>query len=182
MKPKKLLAALLAAACFLGTTGCASQSIAATDLTKNVKKAEQTVCLDEDTQDKTIEEVTGFGVKLLQSEMENENPLLSPLSVLAALSMTANGARGGARRECRNAQLRVLRVLVRNGRGQAAEACKLRLAQGHADASRRRCVPAAECRQLCRRDLQRALRRFDEDRNQRLGQQTDRQNDSENPR
>ena len=50
MKPKKLLAALLAAACFLGTTGCASQSIAATDLTKNVKKAEQTVCLDEDTQ------------------------------------------------------------------------------------------------------------------------------------
>ena len=40
MKPKKLLAALLAAACFLGTTGCASQSIAATDLTKNVKKAE----------------------------------------------------------------------------------------------------------------------------------------------
>ena len=94
MKPKKLLAALLAAACFLGTTGCASQSIAATDLTKNVKKAEQTVCLDEDTQDKTIEEVTGFGVKLLQSEMENENPLLSPLSILAALSMTANGARG----------------------------------------------------------------------------------------
>ena len=70
MKPKKLLAALLAAACFLGTTGCASQSIAATDLTKNVKKAEQTVCLDEDTQDKTIEEVTGFGVKLLQNEME----------------------------------------------------------------------------------------------------------------
>ena len=56
MKPKKLLAALLAAACFLGTTGCASQSIAATDLTKNVKKAEQTVCFDEDTQDKTIEE------------------------------------------------------------------------------------------------------------------------------
>ena len=43
MKPKKLLAALLTAACFLGTTGCASQSIAATDLTKNVKKAEQTV-------------------------------------------------------------------------------------------------------------------------------------------
>ena len=94
MKPKKLLAALLAAACFLGTTGCASQSIAATDLTKNVKKAEQTVCLDEDTQDKTIEEVTGFGVKLLQNEMEKINPLLSPLSIASALSMTANGAVG----------------------------------------------------------------------------------------
>ena len=94
MKPKKLLAALLATACLLGTTGCASQSIAATDLTKNVKKAEQTVCLDEDTQDKTIEEVTGFGVKLLQNEMEKTNPLLSPLSIEAALSMTANGAVG----------------------------------------------------------------------------------------
>lgn len=94
MKPKKLLAALLAAACFLGTTGCASQSIAATDLTKNVKKAAQTVCLDEDTQDKTIEEVTGFGAKLLQNEMQEENPLVSPLSVASALSMTANGAVG----------------------------------------------------------------------------------------
>ena len=94
MKPKKLLAALLAAACFLGTTGCASQSIAATDLTKNVKKAEQTVCLDEDTQDKTIEEVTGFGARLLQNEMQEENPLVSPLSVASALSMTANGAVG----------------------------------------------------------------------------------------
>lgn len=102
MKPKKLLAALLAAACFLGTTGCASQSIAATDLTKNVKKAEQTVCLDEDTQDKTIEEVTGFGVKLLQNEMEKINPLLSPLSIASALSMTVNGAVGETKTQMEN--------------------------------------------------------------------------------
>ncbi len=94
MKPKKLLAALLAAACFLGTTGCASQSIAATDLTKNVKKTPQVICLDEDALTQTTGAMTGFGVKLLQSEMENENPLLSPLSILAALSMTANGAAG----------------------------------------------------------------------------------------
>lgn len=52
------------------------------------------MCLDEATQDKTIEEVTGFGVKLLQNEMEKTNPLLSPLSIEAALSMTANGAVG----------------------------------------------------------------------------------------
>ena len=102
MKPKKLLAALLVAACFLGTTGCASQSIAATDLTKNVKKAEQTVCLDEDTQDKTIEEVTGFGVKLLQNEMEKINPLLSPLSIASALSMTVNGAVGETKTQMEN--------------------------------------------------------------------------------
>lgn len=74
MKMKKLLAAVLAAACFLGTTGCAvqnaAQTIAANDLTKNVKKAEQTVCLDEDTRNHTIEAQTTFGVKLLQNEME----------------------------------------------------------------------------------------------------------------
>ena len=94
MKLKKLLAAALAAAWLLGTAGCASQAIAANDLTKNVKKAEQTVFLDEAAQDKAIEDLTGFGVKLLQKEMGKTDPLLSPLSIAAALSMTANGAVG----------------------------------------------------------------------------------------
>lgn len=98
MKMKKLLAAVLAAACFLGTTGCAvqnaAQTIAANDLTKNVKKAEQTMCLDEDARNHTIEAETTFGVKLLQNEMEKANPLISPLSIASALSMTANGAVG----------------------------------------------------------------------------------------
>lgn len=94
MKMKKLLAAALAAACFLGTAGCASQTIAATDLTKNVKKTNQAASLDEDAQDKTIEDLTGFGVKLLQNEMGKTDPLLSPLSIAAALSMAVNGAVG----------------------------------------------------------------------------------------
>ena len=94
MKMKKLLAAVLAAACFLGTTGCASQTIAANDLTKNVKKENQAASLDADTQDKTIEAETSFSVKLLQNEMGKTNPLLSPLSIASALSMTANGAVG----------------------------------------------------------------------------------------
>ena len=94
MKMKKLLAAVLAAACFLGTAGCASQTIAATDLTKNVKKTAQAPSLDEAAQDRTIEDLTGFGVKLLQKEMGKTDPLLSPLSIAAALSMTANGAVG----------------------------------------------------------------------------------------
>ena len=46
--------------------------------------------------------VTDFGVRLLQHSMkkeiikgeENKNILVSPLSVLCALAMTANGARG----------------------------------------------------------------------------------------
>ena len=94
MKMKKLLAAVLAAACFLGTAGCASQTIAATDLTKNVKKTAQAPSLDEAAQDRTIEDLTGFGVKLLQNEMGKTDPLISPLSIAAALSMTANGAVG----------------------------------------------------------------------------------------
>lgn len=94
MKMKKLLAAVLAAACFLGTAGCASQTIAATDLTKNVKKTAQAPSLDEAAQDRTIEDLTGFGVKLLQNEMSKTDPLISPLSIAAALSMTANGAVG----------------------------------------------------------------------------------------
>ena len=94
MKLKKLLAAALAAAWLLGLAGCASQAIAANDLTKNVKKAEQTVFLDEAAQDKAIEDLTAFGVKLLQKEMGKTDPLLSPLSIAAALSMTANGAVG----------------------------------------------------------------------------------------
>ena len=94
MKMKKLLAAVLAAACFLGLAGCASQTIAATDLTKNVKKTAQSPSLDEAAQDRTIEDLTGFGVKLLQNEMGKTDPLISPLSIAAALSMTANGAVG----------------------------------------------------------------------------------------
>ena len=94
MKMKKLLAAVLAAACFLGTAGCASQTIAATDLTKNVKKTAQAPSLDEAAQDRTIEDLIGFGVKLLQNEMGKTDPLISPLSIAAALSMTANGAVG----------------------------------------------------------------------------------------
>ena len=94
MQTKRLLAAVLAAACFLGASGCAAQTIAAADLTKNVKKSAQSVCLDKDTQEKAIEEMTGFGVRLLQNEMGKTNPLLSPLSIEAALSMTANGAVG----------------------------------------------------------------------------------------
>ena len=40
-------------------------------------------------------EVADFGIRLLRASMEEgENTLISPLSVLAALSMTANGAEG----------------------------------------------------------------------------------------
>ena len=91
MKMKKLLALTLAA---LLLTGCAAKGAGTTDLTKRVEKAQQVVCLDENALTQTTRAMTGFGVSLLQKEMTKENPLLSPLSILAALSMTANGAQG----------------------------------------------------------------------------------------
>lgn len=43
------------------------------------------------------EQVTDFAIRLLQQSMEDDkNTLISPMSVLAALSMTANGAEGEA--------------------------------------------------------------------------------------
>ena len=93
MHLKKLLALPLAAACLVGMMGCAAKS-AANDLTKDIKKTEQAVCLDESAQDQTIEAMTGFGVALLQNAIESSNPLISSLSIDAALSMTANGAVG----------------------------------------------------------------------------------------
>lgn len=94
MKCKKFLALMLAAACLAGMVGCAAKSIAANDLTKDVKRSNQAICLDETAKNQTAEAMTGFGVRLLQNEMTKENPLLSPLSILSALSMTANGAAG----------------------------------------------------------------------------------------
>lgn len=94
MKCKKFLALMLAAACLAGTVGCAAKSIAANDLTKDVKRSNQAVCLDETAKNQTAEAMTGFGIRLLQNEMTKENPLISPLSIVSALSMTANGAAG----------------------------------------------------------------------------------------
>ena len=93
MKGKQLLAALLAAACVLSATGCAAGSASVKNLTKGAKKT-QTQSIDTSAVQDTAAALTGFGARLLQNEMQKENPLVSPLSVASALSMTANGAVG----------------------------------------------------------------------------------------
>ena len=51
--------------------------------------------LDQDRMEQGAVAVTDFGVRLLQNTMtEDENVLISPLSVILALGMTANGAGG----------------------------------------------------------------------------------------
>ena len=94
MKSKQFLAALLAAASVLSASGCAAGAASVRDLTKGVKNAQTQTLYDTSAVQDTAAALTGFGAKLLQNEMEKENPLVSPLSVASALSMTANGAVG----------------------------------------------------------------------------------------
>ena len=94
MKGKQLLAALLAAASVFTVSGCAAGAASVRDLTKGAKNAQTQTLYDTSAVQDTAAALTGFGAKLLQNEMQEENPLVSPLSVASALSMTANGAVG----------------------------------------------------------------------------------------
>lgn len=97
MKGKQFLAALLAAASVFTVSGCAAGAASVRDLTKGAKNAQTQTLYDTSAVQNTAAALTGFGAKLLQNEMEKENPLVSPLSIASALSMTANGAVGETR-------------------------------------------------------------------------------------
>ena len=94
MKGKQLLAALLASACVLTASGCAAKSASVENLMKDTKKEQTESLYDTTVVQDTATALTGFGIKLLQNAMVEANPLVSPLSVASALSMTANGALG----------------------------------------------------------------------------------------
>ena len=94
MKGKQFLAVLLAAASVFTVSGCAAGAASVRDLTKGAKNAQTQTLYDTSAVQDTAAALTGFGAKLLQNEMQEENPLVSPLSVASALSMTANGAVG----------------------------------------------------------------------------------------
>ena len=94
MKGKQLLAALLASACVLAASGCAAKSASVENLMKDTKKEQTESLYDTSVVQDTATALTGFGIKLLQNAMAEANPLVSPLSVASALSMTANGAVG----------------------------------------------------------------------------------------
>ena len=89
---KKLLCLLTAALLFL--SGCTVRAQAA-DLMDGVERREvSTWNVDRETADA----IADFSLRLFQaSNQEGENTLISPLSVLAALGMTANGAAGETR-------------------------------------------------------------------------------------
>ena len=87
---KKLIALLLVFAMALGMTACSQ--VSANDLMKDVPAKAVDVMPDMDAGAATAAD---FGVRLFKTSMEEgENTLVSPLSVLYALAMTANGADG----------------------------------------------------------------------------------------
>ena len=87
---KKLIAILLVLAMALGMTACSQ--VSANDLMKDVPAKAVDVLPDMDA---GAAAAADFGVRLFQTSMEEgKNTLISPLSVLYALAMTANGADG----------------------------------------------------------------------------------------
>ena len=87
---KRLIALLLVFAFSLGLTACSQ--VSANDLMKDVPAKAVDVLPDMDA---GAAAAADFGVQLFKTSMEEgENTLISPLSVLYALAMTANGADG----------------------------------------------------------------------------------------
>ena len=87
---KRLIALLLVLAMTLGMTACSQ--VSANDLMKDVPAKAVDVLPDMDA---GAAAAADFGVRLFKTSMEEgENILISPLSVLYALAMTANGADG----------------------------------------------------------------------------------------
>ncbi|MBQ2918404.1 MAG: serpin family protein [Bacteroidales bacterium] len=87
---KKMIALLLVLAMALGMTACSQ--VSANDLMKDVPAKAVDVLPDMDA---GAAAAADFGVRLFKTSMEEgKNTLISPLSVLYALAMTANGADG----------------------------------------------------------------------------------------
>jgi len=89
---RRVLAAVLAVLLLLSGCGGGAGS---TDLMKGVEPLPTEKRTDEPGEEAAA--VTDFGVRLLQQTVTEKNTLVSPVSVLTALAMTANGAEGETR-------------------------------------------------------------------------------------
>lgn len=98
MKQKRLALLVVGAMLCSALVGCTKTY--ATDLMDGVKGEPTT---EVQVQEETWEGMQDFSVKLLQTTCDREeNTLASPMSVLSALAMTANGARGETRAQMEN--------------------------------------------------------------------------------
>lgn len=86
---KRIVSLIAMTGVIFSMTGC-SNKIKSTNLMNNVKAS---VVEKKELDENFIKQTANFSVKLFQkSAKENENSMISPVSVMMALSMTANGA------------------------------------------------------------------------------------------
>lgn len=93
---KRFFALFLSLVVIISVTGCGEKSSrGTTDLMKDINASVINIQPDADA---GTAAVTDFGMRLVQNSLKNnENLLISPLSVLSALAMTANGAKENTR-------------------------------------------------------------------------------------
>lgn len=92
---KKWIALSLCMAMLAGIAGCSSTD--AVGLQKLTEKVTPAKPADASVSDDEARLLTAAAVRLLQNSAQGENLLLSPLSVLCAVGMTANGAVGNTK-------------------------------------------------------------------------------------
>lgn len=86
---KKIVSVIAITGVLCSMTGC-SNKIKSTNLMKNVKAS---VVEKKELDENLIKQTANFSMNLFQKSVkENENSLISPISVMLVLSMTANGA------------------------------------------------------------------------------------------
>lgn len=93
---KRIVSIIAMTGVIFSTTGC-SYKIKSANLMKNVKAS---VVEKKELDENFIKQTANFSVKLFrESAKENESSMISPVSVMMALSMTANGADTGTKKE-----------------------------------------------------------------------------------
>ena len=102
MKIKKLFVAffsvLLVLAIVFNTVGCTAK-IQATNLMSDVKRADVTALESIESDSATVMD---FALRIFLATDNGENTLISPISLLSALSMTLNGADGETKEQMQN--------------------------------------------------------------------------------
>ena len=100
---RRILALVLAGSMMFSLTACKSigelgkkeHVLAAENLMENIRQNEEEWVQGDYNPETVQEDITDFAVRLFQKSLEEqENTLISPLSVMMALAMTANGAKG----------------------------------------------------------------------------------------
>ena len=90
---KRISAGILSLALALFLTGCGKEQVGPPPPAET-SAAEQTAAEQTAEAVPWEDAVTGFGVKLFQACFQGDDTLVSPLSVIEALAMAANGADG----------------------------------------------------------------------------------------